>query len=75
LEWADGIRWATELVGPAAGKKKRENGWAERGNGVWVLLFSFFLSLFFSTLYFKFFSSFQKKLLNHITKQKPMHST
>jgi hypothetical protein len=57
LEWAGGIRWAAELDGPAAGKKKRENGWAERGNGVWVLFFSF--SFLFNP-YLKIFSSFLK---------------
>jgi hypothetical protein len=38
-----------------------------------VLFFSF--SFLFNPLLQKIFSSFQKKLLNHTTKQKPMHST
>jgi hypothetical protein len=67
-----GIRWAC-----CGEKRKGKMGGLKEGNGVQVLFFSsfFFFLFFFNPLLKNLFKSSKKKLLNHTTKQKPMHST
>jgi hypothetical protein len=62
-----------------AGKKEKGEGWAVWAGWwewvrVWFFSFSF-LFISFQPFYSKSFQVFQKELINHTIKQKPMHST
>jgi hypothetical protein len=65
-----------EAIGPAGKKEKGEGGpFGLDGEMVRVWFCFLFSFTFLFNLYSKIFSSFLKKLLNHTTNQKPMHST